>query len=221
MKPIYAFNPRQKNPSTGEVEKKYHRGYAGPATAERILSFLCPHYAQFRNNHRAQADILPEAFTHCTCVDVDDKELVDDAIRKALEVNKDPMSDWEDMVEYIEYSARKKIHLWIRIPKGMTIEEAQRAFCKEIGIPYDESCITPERFIYMTGDEVYRSPRWLQPLSEEDISERREAYLLRAMCHFDQVRCYARRGRTPPEGTRGKASHEVRNGNYEGERPVA
>lgn len=207
MNQIYAINPRRKNPSTGEVEKKYHRGYAEPATAERILSllqdeelaatvekirhgeealketlpFLCPHYAQFQGNHRAQADILPEAFTHRTCVDVDDKELVDDAIRKALGVNKDPMSDWEDMVEYIEYSARKKIHLWIRIPRGMTIEEAQRAFCKEIDIPYDESCITPERFIYMTGDEVYRSPRWLQPLSAEDVSERREAYLQRGL----------------------------------------
>ena len=83
----------------------------------------------------------------------------------------------------IEYSARKKVHIYIRIPKGMTIEEAQRAFCQEIEVPYDESCITPERFIYVTGkdEEVYRSEHWLEPLSEEEIAERREAYLERGL----------------------------------------
>lgn len=187
--------------------KKYHRGYAEPATAEQIrtmllsdelkqtveairagreelketLPFLCPHYARFQDNHRAQAAILPESFTYRTCVDVDDKELVEKAKTRALEVNADPMSDWEGMVEYIDYSARKKLHIWIRIPRGMTIEEAQQAFCKEIDVPYDESCITPERFIYMTGDVVYQSPRWLEPLSEDDLAERREAYLNRGL----------------------------------------
>ena len=207
MTAFYAINPRLKNSRTGEIEKKYNRGYAESATAEQILAmlqsdevkntveairggqedlketlpFLCPHYTQFKNNHRAQADIIPESFTFRTCVDVDNKELVEAAKTRALEVNNDPFSDWENMVEYIEYSARKKLHIWIRIPKGMTIEEAQKAFCKEIDVPYDESCITPERFIYMTGDEVYRSEKWLEPLTDEDIAERREAFLNRGL----------------------------------------
>ena len=117
------------------------------------LPYICPHYSEFRNNHRAQADIIPEAFTFMTCVDVDDKALVDKAIKRALELNEDEYSDWMDMVLRIEYSARRKVHIYIRIPKGMTIEEAQQDFCKELGIPYDESCITPERFIYVTGKD--------------------------------------------------------------------
>jgi hypothetical protein len=147
------------------------------------LPYLCPHYSAFKDNHRAQKDIIPEAFTFMTCVDVDDKALVAKAIQKAMEVNVDEYSDWQNQVLRIEYSARKKVHIYIRIPKGMTIEEAQRAFCQEIEVPYDESCITPERFIYVTGkdEEVYRSEHWLEPLSEEEIAERREAYLERGL----------------------------------------
>ena len=147
------------------------------------LPYICPHYSAFRNNHRAQADIIPEVFTYMTCVDVDDKELVAKAIEQALAVNSDPFSDWEGQVLRIEYSARKKVHIYIRIPKGLTIEEAQRAFCQEIGVPYDESCITPERFIYLTGkdEEVYRSDKWLQDLTDEELAERREAYLERGL----------------------------------------
>ncbi len=117
------------------------------------LPFICPHYAAFQNNHRAQKAIMPETFTFMTCVDVDDKALVDKAIRRAMEVNQDEYSDWQDQVLRIEYSARRKVHIYIRIPKGMTIEEAQRAFCQEIEVPYDESCITPERYIYVTGKD--------------------------------------------------------------------
>ena len=210
MDAIFAMNPRLRDQKTGKIESKYNRGYAEPVTVAQVmdkmfgpgsmdmkaivrsirqgheelkeeLPFLCPHYSEFRDNHRAQSDIIPEAFTHRTCVDVDDKELVEEARKRAMNVNQDPLSDWEGMVEYIEYSARKKLHIWIRIPKGMTIEEAQRAFCKEIDIPFDESCITPERFIYMTGDAVFRSMKWLQPLTEEEIKERREAYLERGL----------------------------------------
>jgi len=189
--------------------KKDNRGYAEPMTSEQLdgllsevwlkmmvtdirggkerlkdfLPYICPHYSQFRNNHRAQADIMPEAFTYMTCVDVDDKELVEKAINKALELNGDAYSDWQDQVLRIEYSARKKVHIYIRIPKGKTIEEAQRAFCKELGVPFDESCITPERFIYLTGkdEEIFRSKHWLEPLSEEELAERREAYLQRGL----------------------------------------
>jgi hypothetical protein len=147
------------------------------------LPYVCPHYSRFKDNHRAQKDIIPEAFTFMTCVDVDDKELVDKAIRRAMEVNGDEYSDWQDQVLRIEYSARKKVHIYIRIPKGMTIEEAQRAFCEETEIPFDASCITPERYIYVTGrdEEVYRSEHWLEQLSEDEISERREAYLQRGL----------------------------------------
>ena len=203
QEPVFAINPRILGGDLG----KYHRGYAEPATAERVgeclsnpllgqtvldvrrgqeerkdlLFSICPHYKYFNNDHRAQADIIPEAFTFKTCVDVDELSLVDQAISKAREVNSDPMSDWQDMVLYIEYSARHKVHIWILMPVGMTIEEAQKAFCEEIGIPYDESCITPERYIYMTGDEVYKSDKWLQPLSEEEVEERREAFLNRGL----------------------------------------
>ena len=156
---------------------------AGDEKQKEQLPYICPHYAAFRNNHRAQKDIMPETFTFMTCVDVDDKELVQKAIDQALAVNQDEYSDWQDQVLRIEYSARKKVHIYIRIPKGMTIEEAQLAFCKEIDVPYDDSCITPERFIYVTGrdEEVYRSPHWLEPLSEEELNERREAYLNRGL----------------------------------------
>ena len=99
------------------------------------MPYICPHYAAFRNNHRAQKDIMPETFTFMTCVDVDDKELVQKAIEQALAVNQDEYSDWQNQVLRIEYSARKKVHIYIRIPKGMTIEEAQQAFCKERDVP--------------------------------------------------------------------------------------
>ena len=193
---------------TGDPRRD-HRGYAESWTSEQVdsllsedwlrkmvadirggnealkdrLPYLCPHYSAFKDNHRAQKDIIPEAFTFMTCVDVDDKTLVAKAIQKAMEVNVDEYSDWQDQVLRIEYSARKKVHIYIRIPKGMTIEEAQRAFCQEIEVPYDESCITPERFIYVTGKDeaVYRAEHWLEPLSEEEIAERREAYLERGL----------------------------------------
>ncbi len=189
--------------------KKDHRGYAETMTSEQLdgllsaawlkqmvtdirggdekkkdnLPYVCPHYSAFKDNHRAQADIIPEAFSFMTCVDVDEKELVDKAIKRALELNQDDYSDWKDQVLRIEYSARKKVHIYLRIPKGMTIEEAQKSFCEEMEVPYDESCITPERFIYLTGidEEVYRSPHWLEPLSDEEIAERREAYLQRGL----------------------------------------
>ena len=186
-----------------------HRGYAESWTSEQVdrllsedwlrqmvadirggneklkdrLPYICPHYSAFKGNHRAQKDIIPEAFTFMTCVDVDDKALVDKAIQQALALNGDEYSDWQGQVLRIEYSARKKVHIYIRIPKGMTIEEAQRAFCQEIEVPYDESCITPERFIFVTGkgEEVFRSVHWLEPLSAEEIEARREAYLQRGL----------------------------------------
>jgi hypothetical protein len=69
----------------------------------------------------------------------------------------------------------------------MTIEEAQRSFCEEIGFNADElldsSCWTPERYIYVTGidQEVFRSEHWLEPIEGEELEERREAYLQRGL----------------------------------------
>ena len=158
---------------------------AGNEALKDRLPYICPHYGAFRNNHRAQADIIPETFTFMTCVDVDEPELVEGAIKRALELNSDEYSDWQGQILRIEYSARRKVHIYIRIPKGMTIGEAQDAFCSEIGIPKanDESCTTPERFIYLTGrdEEVYRSEHWLEALSDEEVAERREAYLQRGL----------------------------------------
>ena len=160
---------------------------AGREEKKDWLPFICPHYTAFKDNHRAQDSIIPEAFTFMTCVDIDNPKLVRQAFAKALEVNKDEQSEWYDMVLREAYSARGKGHIYIRIPKGMTIEEAQRAFCGELGFNADElldtSCFTPERYIYVTGidQEVFRSEHWLEPIEGEELEERREAYRKRGM----------------------------------------
>ena len=160
---------------------------AGHEEKKDWLPFICPHYTAFKDNHRSQDCIIPEAFSFMTCVDIDNPKLVRGAFEKALEVNKDELSEWHDMVLREAYSARGKGHIYIRIPKGMTIEEAQRAFCEEIGFNADElldsSCFTPERYIYITGidQEVFRSEHWLEPIEGEELEERREAYLQRGL----------------------------------------
>jgi len=157
---------------------------AGNEKVKDWLPFICPHYSAFRNNHRAQADIIPEAFTFMTCVDVDDLSKVDKAIKRALELNSEEGGDWQDMVLRIAYSARKKVHIYIKLPVGKTIEETQQAFCAELeDVPYDASCTTPERFIYLTGidEEVYRSEHWLEAIPETELEERREAFLNRGL----------------------------------------
>ena len=161
---------------------------AGQEEKKDWLPFICPHYTAFKDNHRAQDCIIPEAFTFMTCVDIDNPKLVRRAFEKALEVNKDELSEWHDMVLREAYSARGKGHIYIRIPKGMTIEEAQRAFCEEIGFAEEEglldsSCWTPERYIYVTGidQEIFRSEHWLEPIEGEELEERREAYLMRGL----------------------------------------
>ncbi len=160
---------------------------AGREEKKDWLPFLCPHYTAFKDDHRSQDSIIPEAFTFMTCVDIDNPKLVRGAFEKALEVNKDEMSEWHDMVLREAYSARGKGHIYIRIPKGMTIEEAQRAFCEEIGFDADElldaSCFTPERYIYVTGidQETFRSEHWLEPIEGDELEERREAYLQRGL----------------------------------------
>ena len=149
---------------------------------KRQLPFRAIHYARFRNNHRSQGDADPESFLFQTTVDVDDKEYVEQALEKARELN---CSDtiWKGKLLHLEYSARKKLHIDIRMPVGMTIEETQRAYCEASGIPYDKSCITPERIIFITDkdSEIYRSKEWHVVLPAEEISLRREAFLKRGL----------------------------------------
>ena len=146
------------------------------------LPFRCAHYYRFLKNRRAQDNADPTAFLFQTTVDVDDKEYVDQAIERARELN---CSDtiWKGMLLHLEYSARKKLHIDIRMPVGMTIEETQRAYCEALGVPYDESCISPERMIFITDkdSEIYRSKEWYAVLPAEEISMRREAFLKRGL----------------------------------------
>lgn len=155
----------------------------GEEQLKNMLPYICPHYYRFRGNHRAQGDIVPQAFTYMTCVDVDDIHLVEMALQRALMLNEQEGGEWQGMVRRIEYSARKKLHIYLMMPVGKTIKETQEMFCDELEVPYDESCITPERFIYLTGkaEEVYRSEDWLKPLSLDELEERREAFLLRGL----------------------------------------
>ena len=146
------------------------------------LPFRCAHYYRFLKNRRSQSNADPTAFLFQTTVDVDDKEFVEQALEKARELN---CSDtiWKGMLLHLEYSARKKLHIDIRMPMGMTIEETQKAYCEATGIPYDKSCITPERIIFITdkASEIYRSKDWYGVLPAEELKARREAFLKRGL----------------------------------------
>ena len=146
------------------------------------LPFFCPHYGMFRNNVRRQENALPESFLFQTIIDVDDKEYVEKAIVKARELNCSS-GIWNGSLLHLCYSARKKLHIGIRMPVGMTIEETQKAYCEALGVPYDESCITPERMIFLTDkdSEIYRSKMWCAVLSNEEIMKRRQAFLDRGL----------------------------------------
>ena len=198
MEHIIAYNP-YKNGNKGSVSSQplsvYDKTIAYPWMAELVaairggndelkkqLPFRCAHYYQFRDNRRSQKNAVPESFLFQTTIDVDDKEYVDKAIEKARELN---CSDtiWKGALLHLEYSARKKLHIDIRMPVGMTIEETQRAYCEALGVPYDESCITPERMLFITDkeSEIYRSPHWYEVLPQEELKKRRQAYLDRGL----------------------------------------
>ena len=198
MEHIIAYNP-YKNGNKGSVSSQplsvYDKTIAYPWMADLVaairggndelkkqLPFRCAHYYQFRDNRRSQKNAVPESFLFQTTIDVDDKEYVDKAIEKARELN---CSDtiWKGALLHLEYSARKKLHIDIRMPVGMTIEETQRAYCEALGVPYDESCITPERMLFITDkeSEVYRSPHWYEVLPQEELEKRRQAYLDRGL----------------------------------------
>ena len=198
MEHIIAYNP-YKNGNKGSVSSQplsvYDKTIAYPWMADLVaairggndelkkqLPFRCAHYYQFQDNRRSQKNAVPESFLFQTTIDVDDKEYVDKAIEKARELN---CSDtiWKGALLHLEYSARKKLHIDIRMPVGMTIEETQRAYCEALGVPYDESCITPERMLFITDkeSEIYRSPHWYEVLPQEELKRRRQAYLDRGL----------------------------------------
>ena len=149
---------------------------------KKQLPIRAIHYYRFRNNHRSAEDAAPESFLFQTTIDVDDMEYVEQALEKARELNCSD-SIWKGKLLHLEYSARKKLHIDIRMPMGMTIEETQKAYCEAAGIPYDKSCITPERIIFITdkASEIYRSKDWYAVLSAEEIKARREAFLKRGL----------------------------------------
>ena len=146
------------------------------------LPFFCPHYGMFKNNVRRQENALPESFLFQTIIDVDDKEYVEKAIEKARKLNCSS-GIWNGSLLHLCYSARKKLHIGIRMPIGMTIEETQKAYCEALGVPYDESCITPERMIFLTDkdSEIYRSKMWCAVMPESEIQARRKAFLDRGL----------------------------------------
>ena len=182
-KPIAGVNAQDVSNASDEKNAQNEKALAkAREELKKQLPFRAIHYSCFRNNHRSQGDADPESFLFQTTVDVDDAEYVEKALEKARELN---CSDtiWKGMLLHLEYSARKKLHIDIRMPVGMTIEETQRAYCEASGIPYDKSCITPERIIFITDkdSEIYRSKEWYAVLPAEEISLRREAFLKRGL----------------------------------------
>ena len=182
-KPIAGVNAQDVSNASDEKNAQNEKALAkAREELKKQLPFRAIHYSCFRNNHRSQGDADPESFLFQTTVDVDDAEYVEKALEKARELN---CSDtiWKGKLLHLEYSARKKLHIDIRMPVGMTIEETQRAYCEASGIPYDKSCITPERIIFITDkdSEIYRSKEWYGVLPAEEISLRREAFLKRGL----------------------------------------
>ena len=166
------------------------------------LPFRCAHYYRFLKNRRAQDNADPTAFLFQTTVDVDDKEYVEQAIERARELNCSD-SIWKGMLLHLEYSARKKLHIDIRMPVGMTIEETQKAYCEALGVPYDESCISPERMIYITDkdSEIYRSKEWYGVLPMAELQIRRDAFVKRGLT-------------IDGRGSRGMAGYSLLAGDY-------
>lgn len=167
---------------------------------KKQLPFRSPHYFHFLEDHRAQKFIDPEAFTFQTTVDIDNPEEVEPAVKKALLLNgmfdepteklfrekifsAEDIELWKGKVLHIERSARNKAHIDIRIPVGMTIAEAQSAFCKLIHATEDPSCVTPERIIFITdaASQIYTADDWYKRLDKEDVAEYREAYRKRGL----------------------------------------
>ena len=162
------------NATEDEEEQRKQKSY---------LPFRCPHYTQFRDDYRDREHIVAESFTWQTCVDIDDPELVAKANEMSDRLDVEQGGMWQGLMLHKDYSIRKKLHIDIRLPMGMTVPEAQRAYCKALGVECDTSCFTPERFIYISpaSFEIYRSDGWYEQLSDEEIAARRKAYTDRGL----------------------------------------
>ena len=191
------------NRSTDEEEQRKLKGY---------LPFRCPHYTRFRDNHRDREHIVAESFTWQTCVDIDDPALVEKANEMSEKLDVETGGRWQGLMLHKDYSIRRKLHIDIRLPIGMTVPEAQREYCKALGVECDTSCFTPERFIYISpaSFEIYRADGWYEQLSEEEIAKRRKAYADRGLTIDGRTEngCYADTGSTEStEKTEGTELH--------------
>ena len=146
------------------------------------LPFRCPHYFSFKDGRRAQANIIPEEFTFQTCVDIDDMSQVEQALSRAYLIDTNE-GEWQGMLLHAERSASGKLHLDIRLPIGMTIEEAQRTYTKALGVDFDSDCCSPERMIYISDEEsqLFTADGWYARLSDEELAARRKAYTDRGL----------------------------------------
>ena len=193
----FAIIKKQEEVKAGETFKQLDKQISA---LKKQLPFRSPHYFHFLDDHRAQKTIDPEAFTFQTTVDIDNPEEVETAVKNALLLNgmfddpaeklfrekifsADDIELWKGKVLHVERSARNKAHIDIRIPVGMTIAEAQSAFCKLIHATEDPSCVTPERIIFITDavSQIYTADDWYKRLDEETVAEYREAYRKRGL----------------------------------------
>ena len=193
----FAIIKKQEEVKAGEAFKQLDKQISA---LKKQLPFRSPHYFHFLDDHRAQKTIDPDAFTFQTTVDIDNPEEVETAVKNALLLNgmfddpaekllrekifsADEIELWKGKVLHVERSARNKAHIDIRIPIGMTIAEAQSAFCKLIHATEDPSCVTPERIIFITDavSQIYTADDWYKRLDEEAVAEYREAYRKRGL----------------------------------------
>ena len=193
----FAIIKKQEEMKAGDAYKQLDKQVG---FLKKQLPFRSPHYFHFLDDHRAQKTIDPEAFTFQTTVDIDNPEEVEMAVKNALLLNgmfddaeeklfrekifsADDIELWKGKVLHVERSARNKAHIDIRIPVGMTIAEAQSAFCKLIHATEDPSCVTPERIIFITDavSQIYTADDWYKRLDEEAMAEYREAYRKRGL----------------------------------------
>ena len=193
----FAIIKKQEEVKAGETFKQLDKQIS---VLKKQLPFRSPHYFHFLDDHRAQKTIDPEAFTFQTTVDIDNPEEVETAVKNALLLNgmfddpaeklfrekifsADDIELWKGKVLHVERSARNKAHIDIRIPVGMTIAEAQSAFCKLIHATEDPSCVTPERIIFITDavSQIYTANDWYKRLDEEAVAAYREAYRKRGL----------------------------------------
>lgn len=193
----FAIIKKQEEVKAGETFKQLDKQISA---LKKQLPFRSPHYFHFLDDHRAQKTIDPDAFTFQTTVDIDNPEEVETAVKNALLLNgmfddpaeklfrekifsADEIELWKGKVLHVERSARNKAHIDIRIPIGMTIAEAQSAFCKLIHATEDPSCVTPERIIFITDavSQIYTADDWYKRLDEEAVAEYREAYRKRGL----------------------------------------